>query len=205
MKNAPEPESTRQRCLDQALALLQAGSVEALSLRAVARRAGVSATAPYRHFESKEALLAALATQGFQQFEAALRSASPGGVHLITIESFCEMGIQYVRFAQEQPAYYRLMFGSSIADPAAYPALDEAAMAAFSVLLQSIEVLQRVGEIRPGPAHPIAAHVWSVCHGFSALLGAGKFSKVEGLISDDWPAAFRGQLNILLDGLRAAP
>ena len=205
MKDAQDTDSTRQRCLDQALNLLLQGSVESLSLRAVARAAGLSATAPYRHFESKEAMLAELATRGFLEFEMALRSASPGGVHLMTLDSFCEMGICYVQFAQAQPAYYQLMFGTSIADPSAYPALDEAAQAAFSVLLQSIEVLQRVGEIRPAPAHPIAAHVWSVCHGFSALLAAGKFSKVDGLVGEDWQSGFRAQMDILLDGLRPAP
>lgn len=194
-----DPDSTRERCLEQAFALLRDGGGEAVSLRAVARGAKLSATAPYRHFPSKEAMLAVLAARGFGLFEGKLRAAVPQGIHLMTMASFVDMGVAYVRFSQEQPEYYRLMFGGLVPDHTQHPELDQAGSSAFSVLLQAIEVLQRMEQIRPGNPRQLAAHVWSVCHGFSSLLMARKFSRVEGF--GDWEQEFRAHQGLLMQGL----
>src|SRR6202047_4972543 len=98
----------RAACLNAALELLAEGDETTLSLRAVARRAGVSATAPYRHYPDKDALLGAIATQGCLERRArwaAGDAAAPNG------EGFVQMAQAYVAYAIEHPALFRLMFG----------------------------------------------------------------------------------------------
>lgn len=110
--------------LEAALALLTEGGPGALSLREVARRAGVSHAAPYRHFETRAALLVALAEHGFGELSAALSGAS----------SLLEVARAYVRFAREQPQRFRLMF-----DAAAASAVRQSAERALARLRQPDE------------------------------------------------------------------
>src|SRR2546427_8857402 len=83
---------------------LEKQGITALSLREAARRVGVSHNAPYRHFADREALLAALAAQGFEMLGQAMRGQTGRG-----------MGEAYVRFALQYPQRFRLMFGGQIA------------------------------------------------------------------------------------------
>ena len=92
--------------LEAALGLLE--DDQAFSLRAVARRAGVSPTAPYRHYADKEALLAALATDGFAQLAGHLEAAA----------ELTDMAVAYVAFALAHPGLFRLMYGRPTADAA---------------------------------------------------------------------------------------
>ena len=98
---------TRSALLAAAGALLREGGAAALTLRAIGARAGVSRQAPYLHFPSKDALLAALAADGFDQLSAEVDAAREGTE--VPLEA---MSAAYVRFAFEDPHRYRLMFGS---------------------------------------------------------------------------------------------
>jgi AcrR family transcriptional regulator len=89
--------------------LIERSGVQELSLRAVAREAGVSTAAPYRHYASREALLAEVARQGFDRMREALDDAGKG---LENRAAFLAQCVAYVRFAQGRPALYRLMFGA---------------------------------------------------------------------------------------------
>jgi AcrR family transcriptional regulator len=131
----------------------------ALSLRETARRAGVSHNAPYRHFPDREALLAALAAEGFAMLGERLRG-QPGR----------EMGEAYVRFALEQPQRFRLMFGG-VLPMAKYPALRTAAEGAHRALVEAFKELPR-----PELA---AAAAWSLVHGLSHLLLDGHFDQTN--------------------------
>src|SRR5262245_57949686 len=113
--------------LAAASALLDEGGAGAVSLRAAARRAGVSATAPYRHFADKEVLLAAVAAEGFRAFGAALTAAASNPTPLAA------MGLAYVRFALAHRGLFRLMFGPGIPDRDRHPELAAAADRAFAV------------------------------------------------------------------------
>ena len=126
--------------LDAADALLDEGGAGAVSLREAARRAGVSATAPYRHFADKEALLAALATRGFEQFGAALEDAARD-----ESDPLAAMGLAYVRFALARPGRFRLMFGPGISDRSRYPELQAAAARAFEWLEAGVRASQQPG------------------------------------------------------------
>lgn len=159
----------RRGLIDAALGILATHDVAALTLRAAARGAGVSQTAPYRHFADKEALLAAVAEEGFAALTAALRvaAAREAGDRVVRLRV---LGLTYIRFAVEHPARFRLMFGRALADRAAYGPLEKAAQETFGLLVQGVEAGQRAGLIRSGDARQLAIAAWSLVHGLSALL-----------------------------------
>lgn len=130
--------------------ILEKEGVGALSLREAARRAGVSHNAPYRHFPDREALLAALAAEGFQLLGEAMRDRAGK-----------EMGEAYVRFALDHPQRFRLMFGGSV-PIAEYEQLRDAAAATYRGLVEAFKDLPR-----PEIA---AAAAWSLVHGLANLL-----------------------------------
>ncbi len=166
-------------CVEVGLRLIKEQGVEKLSLRAIAREIGVSIGAPYKHFDAKEALLAAIAKRGFDTFEAYLTAASPEGIHLMTRERFTTMGYQYLRFAQENPEYYRLMFTNVIPNHRDYPELWASSKRTFRLLIQAIEVLQREGTVRTGSAVELATHTWAMLNGFVFLHLEQRLSQVE--------------------------
>jgi AcrR family transcriptional regulator len=128
---------------------LEREGAAALSLRDLARRAGVSHNAPYRHFPDRESLLAALAADGFEKLGQAMRG--PGGK---------EMGEAYVRFALEHPQLFRLMFGGALPIDK-YAELRSAAAATYQGLVEAFKEMPR-----PELA---AAAAWSLVHGLAHL------------------------------------
>ncbi|WP_428488130.1 TetR/AcrR family transcriptional regulator [Rhodopila sp.] len=155
--------------IDSGLALLRRDGIDALSLRGVAREAGVSPTAPYRHFADKEALLAAIAATGFARLDAALRAADETAFGVAALRA---QGVAYVGFAVAEPALFRLMFGPLISatvdtpDPTAL--LDEA-QAAYATLRRRVARL--VADSRVEIASLAA---WSMVHGLATLLVEGR-------------------------------
>src|SRR5262249_12876624 len=146
------------------LAILAEEGVQALTLRAAARRAGVSHNAPYRHFADKEALLAAIAEEGFVDLAArvvearAHDAASPRA-------QLEESGWAYVQFALAHPDHLRVMFGVPITNPGAHPRLLAAGAHAFNVLVAIVADGQRAGEFIEGNPRQIAFSAWSIVHG----------------------------------------
>lgn len=140
--------------------LLDEGGVSAVSLREAARRAGVTPAATYRHFADKDALLTALAVQGFEAFADAMRAATVGAK-----DPFAEMGVAYVRFAVARPGMFRLMFGPAVADRSKSPEL----LAAIAQAMQLFEQgMQARTDVKPGD--PLAAlRSWATMHGLATL------------------------------------
>jgi AcrR family transcriptional regulator len=155
----------RPALIQAALELLREGGTEALSLRAVTRRAGVSAMAPYRHFPEKEALLASVAAHGFNRLRATLSTADSNAAD--AREALAAQGVAYVRFACEDPALFRLMFGA--AQPRNYPELGAAGDAAYGVLAGRVASFCREAE-----RADVALTCWSVVHGLASLLVDGQ-------------------------------
>jgi AcrR family transcriptional regulator len=127
-------------------------------LRETARRVGVSATAAYRHFSSKEDLFASVAAQGFRELSAAMKAGADPLVGL-------GLGLAYVEFALKQPGLFRLMFGPLLTVRAKYPALREAAGETF-------DLLQSVVAAVDDPAYEqnaAAMAAWGLMHGLSSL------------------------------------
>ncbi|MGH7331286.1 MAG: TetR/AcrR family transcriptional regulator [Candidatus Rokuibacteriota bacterium] len=173
----------RRALLDSALALVEREGAEALTLRAAARRAGVSQAAPYRHFQDKDALLAAVAEEGFRAMTEGMRRAT------IPYEGdplgrFRARGLAYIEFATTHRAHFRVMFGRVAADRSKYPGLMDAAREAFELLVAAIKDCQQVGLVRGGNAEELALCAWSATHGLSALTVDGQLSDQAGRLGD---------------------
>ena len=160
----------RQALIDSALALIkEKQDAKTLSMREVARRAGVSNAAPYRHFADKDALLAAVAAKGFRILASYLRE----GVNSIPGEPLRQLqasGVAYVQFASAYPSYYRVMFSAFQPGDAKSPELNEAGLDAFGVLVEIIVGGQAAGQVRPGEPQQLAWVAWSLVHGLAMLV-----------------------------------
>lgn len=162
----------RRALLDAALGLLaEPGGAGLLTLREVARRAGVSHAAPYRHFDSKEALLAEVAEEGFRRMreEMVQRVA---GLEAEPLRRHQQMGVGYVLFALRHPAHFRVMFGPELKFDQA--GLQGAASAAFGELVGSVVHCQEAGVMRPGAPLELALASWSLVHGLAQLAVDGR-------------------------------
>lgn len=155
----------REALLDAALRRLEDGGASRLSLRALARDAGVTVNATYRHFADKDALLDAVATEGFRRLAEAQRAAAESAA---PDERMSALGEAYVDFARSHVALFRLMFGrTAAADGDA--ALGEAAAAAFQPLRDAMATCLSlpVADQRTTVA---ALAAWALVHGLSHLL-----------------------------------
>lgn len=150
----------RVALLTAARTLLDADGVPAVSLREVARRAGVTPAACYRHFRDKEALLVALAVEGFDEFTEALRASSAGQRH-----SFAAMGVAYVQFAVERPGMFRLMFGPAVADRGRSPDLLAAIARATQLFDSGLKSSRRAKSVDPVEG----LRAWAGVHGLATL------------------------------------
>jgi len=152
------------------LAMLEAG--EPFSLRALARQAGVSPTAPYRHFPDRDALESALAVRGLQDLMVAFAS---NGQTPATSEEVAELGVRYVRFALARPALFRLMFGRECDDQ------DDERVRAAAALHDYLATV--LGHAYPNAdADALATAGWSLAHGLA-------FLHIDGKLANSDPAA----------------
>ena len=146
--------------LSAAAEILDEQGLEGLSLREAARRAGVSHSAPYRHFPDRESLLAELAAQGFRDLGEAL-SGKRGR----------EMGEAYIRFALAHPNRFRLMFGGRL-ELKRHASLEAASSATYEALVAAFRTQPEIAN-----AEKAAAAAWSLVHGLAQLLLDGHFAR----------------------------
>jgi len=146
--------------VEAALVALTEGGTDALGLRDLARRVGVSPAAPYRHFRDKQALIQAVAAAGFARFLATIEAATTDGT---PVEHLAAMAEAYVGFALANPALYRLMFSAELGR-FEDRGLREAAEAAYSSLAVAAA---RVDTKTPAEA---AISAWAFVHGLAMLL-----------------------------------
>jgi AcrR family transcriptional regulator len=151
---------------EAALGLVSEKGPKGFTLREVARRAGVSAAAPYRHFADKADLLAAVATQGFVQFHEMLSAVATETTDLN--QRMVDMARAYVRWAVTHPDYYQAMFGAEI-DKSTHPELLTAGLRAFGDLVDAITQCQGAKILPDGDPLEIAGPTWSLLHGISTL------------------------------------
>jgi AcrR family transcriptional regulator len=165
----------RRALLDEALATIREAGVEGLTLREIGARLGVSSTALYRHFADKQALLTAVATEGFRGLRQQLVAAweengrGPAGSQA--------MGVAYVRFAVANPSHYRVMFSRFVDPDPCEPELATEAGGAFQVLVDSIAARQGDGVLRDDEPLLMARFVWAVVHGVAMLAIDGQLSE----------------------------
>lgn len=162
----------RQECLCAASTLLEENNIASLSLRAVAKKIGVSHAAPYRHFKDKESLLAGIASQGFETLSAQLAAA----VSLHPNDPAAQLqeaGFKYVELALSNPQCTQLMFSDILPCDDTYPELKESGDTAFDGLKTIIEEGQQAGVFKQGDIELLALTAWSGIHGLSLLLIGG--------------------------------
>jgi AcrR family transcriptional regulator len=160
----------RQTLLDAAVTLIGEVGPRAFTLREVARRAGVSHNAPYRHFASKDELLAEVAAEGFDRLATSMqksmaRATSP-------LERLQECGCGYVAFALHWPQHFLVMFDLPQAT-AGHEKHQAAGQNAFDVLQGCIAAAQQSGDLSIGDPLPLAWTAWSLVHGIAKLDTSG--------------------------------
>ncbi|MEB3358399.1 MAG: TetR/AcrR family transcriptional regulator [Synechococcales bacterium] len=164
----------RQSLIDAALKLIaEKQDAKTLSLREVARRVGVSHAAPYRHFADKEALLAAVAEEGFHILTRHLQE-SMKPLEDDPLGQLQASGVAYVKFAIAHPSHYRVMFSALQPNNPNYPALNAAGDEAFAVMVGAIAHTQTLGLVKPGDPRQLARITWSLVHGLAMLLIEGQ-------------------------------
>jgi AcrR family transcriptional regulator len=156
----------RTALIRSAIELLRVEGPAALTLRGVARAAGVSQAAPYRHFKDRRALVAAVAEEGFRMLQGAMLDAVKRGQGR---EGLKQIAVAYVRFGHEHSAEYRIMFGREVARDEDLPDLRETSKAVLGFVETGVAQLQGAGLIGPGDPAAMAATAWSMLHGLVML------------------------------------
>ncbi|NCV75201.1 TetR/AcrR family transcriptional regulator [bacterium] len=165
----------RRAVLDAALAISAETGPDAISLREVAREAGVSHQAPYHHFGDRAGIFAAISEEGFSILTKELTNSRTQGASLM-----CEA---YVHFALQHKGHFRVMFRSDLCNIENYPGALVQADLAFGVLLDEVNAL--LGDnASETSARAQATYMWSVAHGLATLLLDGPLDKKLGGIAD---------------------
>lgn len=153
---------TQQQILTAASDLFVEGGIEALSVRAIAAKAGLSTIGIYRKFKGKQGILDALCIEGFDRLGAAISRPDADADPWTEMLKGAE---EYLRVAEKYPAHYKLMFEGSTAGYEPSPAANAAAEEAFGHLIASVSRL-------PGlniPAEEAAMDLWALVHGYVSL------------------------------------
>jgi AcrR family transcriptional regulator len=169
----------RNALIQAGLGLLAAEGIAGLDMRKVARAAGVSHAAPYRHFADKQALLAAIAEDGFYQLAENIDIAI-GQAPTTADAQLEQVARAYVQFALDHPAHMREMFSGLTVERAAYPQLHAAAKQAFQRVIQVIEQGQARQQVGPGDPANLSMVAWAQIHGIAMLLIEDQLPGVRG-------------------------
>jgi AcrR family transcriptional regulator len=158
----------RDACVEAAHEVIAEQGIEKLSLRDVARKLNVSHQAPYRHYPSRDHLLAEVIRRCFRRFTEALNARAPGPT---PIDDMHALGASYLGYALAHPLEYRLMFGTPWPDVHTHPDIVQDARHSFNVLRTALAPLygaEHAGDSRRVDAD--ALFVWSSMHGLATIL-----------------------------------
>ncbi len=157
------------------IGILAREGVSGLTLRKVARKSGVSHAAPYAHFSDKQALIAAISTEGFKRLYEAMDSA---------IEPYADRPLEqliagawaYVQFGLNDPDHFKVTFSGVLEKEKDYPAFVEISRRTFDRVVSMVEACQRANILRGGPPEVLAVNIWGQLHGLVSLLIEGQIS-----------------------------
>jgi AcrR family transcriptional regulator len=158
----------REACVGEAYNIIAEVGVDKLSLREVSRRLGVSHQAPYKHFPSRDHILAEVIARAFNDFAGYLQDRQ---TDVDPNADLCAMGECYMGYADAHPLEYRLMFNTALPSPRDHPAMMRNAKRAFTLLRDRLAgmVLRDVDGIGPAP-NLDALFVWSTLHGIASIM-----------------------------------
>ena len=173
-----KPTDLRQKVLQASLALIDERGLDRLSMREVARKAGVSHQAPYHYFADREAILAAIAGEGFAKLgQALMRAAEGAGADAgKAVEA---MGRAYVDFALRHPAYFQVMFRADAVPLERYPEARKQEDEAFGRLVEGID--KALAGQPAETSRKLAIASWALVHGLATLILEGSLARKVGV------------------------
>src|SRR5688572_5975177 len=160
---------TREQIKVEARELFLKSGLAGFSMRAVAERVGVSATALYRHFDDKDALLASLLSDAFGTFGGYLGRSLGGRTPL---ERFRSMGLAYVDFALDHPRDYELMFLTNCAEfgfKRIRSEVDQRSQPTFEMLVDRVKECMEQGIFAARDERQVGLYIWATLHGIVSL------------------------------------
>ena len=155
--------------IEVGIEILAKEGIGALSLRRVARRAGVSHAAPYAHFTDKQALVAAISTEGYQRLYERIFQAVQE-VQGDPARQLSEVVWAYVQFALESPEHFKITFSGFLKQEKDFPEFVAISKKSFGLVLKVVSDCQEAGVLKPGDSELLAVSIWSGMHGFVSLL-----------------------------------
>jgi AcrR family transcriptional regulator len=159
----------RNTLIRAGIELISESGASGIDLRKVARKAGVSHAAPYRHFSDKKTLIAAISEEGFKQLWDEMEQAiliTDSNAH----EQLRNMGHAYVQFALKNPSLVREMFSGLMIEREAYPALYLVSKKLFRLIENVVIAGQSMGKIKEGSSEELTCVIWSMMHGTAILI-----------------------------------
>jgi len=174
MKRAYHHGDLRSAAVSAAADIIKEKGLDAVSMRKVAKRAGVTHGALYQHFDDKRFLLSAVSENGYQRLARGMRAAQrrAGGDALERIRS---LAIAYIFFAANEPAHFRIMSEPELTCSVdEYPSLWESHDAVVGLLVQAVEAAQLGRTLRPGDPREIALTLWTFTHGYAETIRTGR-------------------------------
>jgi len=161
----------REALLQAAIRLIAEVGPTAFTLREVARRAGVSHNAPYRHFRDRDDLMAAVAAQGFRELTRAMNEAA--ATKSDALERLKHAGLGYVTFALRRPEHFTVMFDAPISERK-HPDSAAAGEESFATLLGFVKSSQNAGKLPSSDLRQMALLAWTMVHGIAKLAITGR-------------------------------
>ena len=192
----------RNALIEAGLTILEEEGVHALTLRRLARQANVSHAAPYRHFEDKSQLLAAIALQGFEMLAAGMEKIIKDYPNQVS-ERLLNIGIAYVHFGMEHPAHLTLMFGPLVDRSLEGDALHQASSYTYELLINTVREAQASGDFRSGDPEVTARSLWVTVHGLAMLAKDGQLHDMGENRIEQVTTAVKETMAQLMSGLRA--
>ena len=157
--------------MEAAIRLIAEVGPTAFTLREVARRAGVSHNAPYRHFQDKDDLMAAVATQGFAELTEAMLKAAEGRQN--SLERLKGSGLAYINFALRRPEHFTVMFEAPV-EARQTPEAEAASKLAFDTLVNFVRNCMEERTLPSGDPLQFALLAWTMVHGVAKLAITGR-------------------------------
>jgi AcrR family transcriptional regulator len=175
-RKTEETIDLKEACVRAAREVIAEQGIENLSLRDVARRLGVSHQAPYKHYPSRDHLLAEVMRRCFEGFAQDLDARERFDEPEADLES---LGRQYLTYAGAHPLEYRLMFGTPWPESAEHPDLHRDAVHAFDVLRGVLRRVHGTGAAKRALVDLDAMFIWSSMHGLASIMQANVMEKLE--------------------------
>lgn len=173
--NSAKTDGLRRQVLDAAVAIAATSGPDAISMREVARLAGVSHQAPYHHFGDRAGIFASISEEGFRMLAESIEASTSLGT-----AAMCEA---YVHFALAHKGHFRVMMRNDLCSLEDYPSALVQADRAFNALRNEVVIIVG-GDSHEDEANAHTAYMWSVAHGLATLLLDGPLLKKLGSVAD---------------------